>query len=102
MLTTVNVTRKNINEAGCSSTRCPVARAIRPLMRSDVYFYVYSTRCEVEDASGNNQSSMSMPKEVRRFIKSFDNNEDVQPFTFQIDIPDHLLRVAPNGAEETP
>lgn len=87
---TVEVTRRDIvNGRRRSCRHCPIALALGRLMATDNVF-VGDTRAGV----GETDLLFDLPEEAVRFIRDFDACEPVSPFTFTLDLPDELVRVA--------
>ena len=78
---TVNVTEKHISQGQSKVDCCPIALAIKELGISYVSvnqlkIYFYKDKYHTWDNS----------KEVINFIKEFDSNIPVKPFTFEMEI----------------
>lgn len=60
--------------------RCPVARAIRHVLKKNLFSVAVVAGIRV----GN--KSTAMPKRVLRFIQKFDRYEPVKPFSFRLPV----------------
>lgn len=79
----ITVTQKHIDEgliADCS--RCPVALAIREVFPYVDEILIRST--DVWLGKGENLIVKELPIGVRFFIRNFDNDKDVKPFSFEL------------------
>lgn len=87
---TINVTQKDIDEGipkNCYD--CPVARAIRKALKPDLVavrerFIHLHLRVEGSPGSTSKQAFITPPA-VRAFIDAFDEEQPVQPFTFELE-----------------
>jgi hypothetical protein len=97
MIKTISVTQQDI-DAGepCHSGNCPVARAIIGVI--DTHYDVMVGLDLIWFSYKNHTAKvcplMETPTKVAKFIENFDGNNTVKPFTFELDIPDHILRAA--------
>jgi hypothetical protein len=80
----VDVTQKDIDK-GCktNATHCPVARAGKRVFKCNVS--VTSLTLSVFSPHGGWQD-IPLPNEVGSFIRSFDRDKPVQPFSFNLDV----------------
>jgi hypothetical protein len=87
---TVNVTQKNIDEGKHHQCQfCPIAKALQdkgyPLAQVRTYYIdLYGPVTKMDQV-------LDTTKEIRSFITKFDNSEAVQPFTFELEVPDAAL-----------
>lgn len=85
MRLTVHVTEKHIREGRRSNCDlCPVALALKDASGKPWnvgYCGAYPADC---------RSNAFFPLEVTRFIRAFDAQISVEPFTFTLDLPDGL------------
>lgn len=85
MLIKVNVTQEHINRGiRFKPCLCPVALAIKSAMQQSVVVGIY------EAVVGT--TNVYLPIEVTRFINEFDLDlpTNVQPFSFNLEIPDEV------------
>lgn len=96
MKITVNVTQADIDAGmpgfGCD---CPVAlavhRALPHLPGAYVYSYGVATSAHLEaDPFGSVDVFADLPRAARDFITRFDGSEQVEPFSFELELPDEL------------
>lgn len=92
----IDVTNADIsNGVRLECTSCPVALAIdkllKPIFQASVHSgYIILYRHEFHNYN-DAEVIGSLDKSVRSFIKRFDINGYVEPFTFELDIPDKFL-----------
>lgn len=81
----VQVTQEHIN-AGCRNDggNCPVALAFLATFPEFELYHVYERSVVVE--YGGWQKSFDLPEEACEFIKNFDAQKDVDPFTFDLTV----------------
>lgn len=88
---TVNVTAEDIREGGrVDAFCCPVALALRRAVPPHVervgvtgaYAALWTPDC------GHRTTDVLLPDAARAFIDRYDDGHDVEPFTFEIEIPD--------------
>ena len=86
MATRISVTAEHIKNSCHSSRNCPVALAVRDLVKDgsvvDVFsecIYIDFVRCQ-------------SPREVRDFVSQYDYHNKAQPFEFELDIDEKYLR----------
>ena len=94
MLTTIEVTQEHINkgiqEHACA---CPVALAIAPLLRDGLRPHVFTDDVEIRSSDTRRRKGVVYPPEyVGRKIEQYDDDEGMEPFSFQMNIPEGLLR----------
>lgn len=96
MIKTINVTKRDLELGIPRNCRlCPVARAISRHLNKNTLVNVYPVLVQFV-----NNSSLELPPawnvylsyRVNRKITRYDDRSIVQPFTFEIDIPDWALR----------
>lgn len=89
MLVTVNVTQECIDDGERHAcTQCPIALALQPLVDGllGVERTTFTIRKDTHSATG------ALPHEARLFVAAFDNQLEVAPFSFELDIPDQYLK----------
>lgn len=104
MKVTINVTQEDIEEGQRGDCRsCPIALAINKCLKN-MYFCEIdgSVFADIYRVSNNRFVPQRMEtyiinlkdyiKQVKSFIKDFDESTPVSPFTFTVDIPDELLK----------
>jgi hypothetical protein len=88
--TTINVTQEHIDKGKkISCSNCPVALAIGERVTTESV-YVHPRFIYL----GKLMTERDLPKEAQRFIRRFDGEKEVEPFSFDLDIPDELLAEA--------
>jgi hypothetical protein len=81
MLKTITVTAQDIRSGQPKNSRgCPVALAMKRSTQAEVF-------CGVTVASVNG-GSVSLPLSATTFIRAFDHGDEVQPFSFTVEVPD--------------
>lgn len=73
-----------------SHEQCPVSLAINRVLGNDYHAVVSDSLISIETTGGLHAHSMWTPKVAGNFIRAFDNNVKVHPFTFDLDIPGYL------------
>lgn len=84
--------RHGVQESGHN---CPVALAVRKVVRSGTHVNVASSWVEVKPSSNSSRYSFpALPINVQRFIAVFDEHGAwaVEPFTFSLRIPRSVVR----------
>lgn len=106
MIVTINVTQGCIDHGiGGDCSVCPVALAIKPLLREGIF-----ARVQADDVKFTSWAYakikpqwVDLPDEVAEFIRDFDRVTEVEegttdhpfvPFTFELDIPPRFLKEA--------
>ena len=75
----INVTQQDIdNGLRCNQTHCPIAIAVYRC--AALSFAVYSINMRYKEFN------IQLPASVQEFIESFDNNKEVQPFSFEVNL----------------
>jgi hypothetical protein len=88
----INVTQEHISKGKrLACHECPVALAIAEVVKPE---HEVMVDCDI---SILNQSAgilwdAEYPPEVEEFIRAFDGDQPVEPFSFELDIPRDLLR----------
>jgi len=81
---TINVTKTGIKKGTSNYASCPIARALRAKGFKDVGvgavygWFVYK--------GIRNNAYYYWPKKVTEFIRKFDSNKQVSPFTFKVKV----------------
>jgi hypothetical protein len=77
----IEVGQEDIDQ-GCkaSASYCPIARAVGRVIRGPVS--VGAIWITLED------STVYLTDEARQWVWDFDNDRDVEPFSFEIDVPE--------------
>jgi hypothetical protein len=87
--TTINVTQEHIDKGKKGKCReCPIALAVQEKCISEISVGVISGAIFFDDDS---HPASEMAVEAIRFVWAFDLNGKVEPFSFDLDIPDELL-----------
>ena len=79
--------REHAEELAC---RCPIARALHRLgEHPDVGVYQELGNYNGEFVIGRQplESGPKLPPEANSFVVAFDSREDVQPFSFEVELP---------------
>lgn len=100
MVVTIDVTAEDIAEGKqIICTACPVARAINRRLAPGWEAAVGSGEYVLDPETWSDHCSVEglLPPAASEFILAFDLGRPVAPFSFQLDLPDYLLR-----AEEVP
>jgi hypothetical protein len=94
----INVTDEDIENGQPGDCQlCPIALAIRPLLRSDLQPKVRSNGIAFHGAD-HRGLSIPLPSEAKDFICDFDDEDcSISPITFNLDIPDQYLKEAHNA-----
>ena len=97
MITTVHVTQEDIDQGKPrEACGCPIVHAVRRVCKAT---YIAATHGEVVLTDHNSYIEdedtrfVPLPEDATLFMAKFDNRMEVQPFSFQIDIPDQYLAV---------
>jgi hypothetical protein len=102
MKKTIRVTQEHIDRgAKLSTRRCPIALALEEdadLKKLEArvgatrlwrWLGVYEANVDDSDIADSNIVTIcSIPLKAEQFVKAFDGGEFVQPFEFEIDLPD--------------
>lgn len=84
----VQVTQKDINDGRRRDCyECPIARALKRVLRPGVYVAVKFSEFCLNTCSNN----YKLPREACDFIDKFDDRLEVFPFKFTVDIPEEHL-----------
>lgn len=87
----VKVTQRHINNGvQIIPDRCPVARAIRAVVKRSVDVQVGSWDVSLEYKG--KIINRKLRQKARDFIQAFDIGEEVQPIEFSLNIPKQLLK----------
>jgi hypothetical protein len=98
MITTIRVTEEHIRKGRAKDCRaCPVALAIEDVVRPDLMVWVDSKSVELIDPGlvECNVFGARITDEVADRIQKFDFDGIMQPFAFDLDIPQEFLRGEP-------
>ncbi|HWI58635.1 MAG TPA: hypothetical protein VNZ22_15525 [Bacillota bacterium] len=89
------VTQEDIKHGRrCDPDCCPVARAL--LRAGLAHLGVVGTTVLITDAN-QQTTALPLPGAVKEWILDFDGNQPVQPFSFELALPDESLRQPSNG-----
>jgi len=79
------VTQKDIDK-GLKSTcyYCPVALAFKRKIKSEIPCGVAVNAKNIHHFHGKSWDRYNLPKEAKKFIQRFDNDQSVKPFSFEI------------------
>ena len=102
MVVTIDVTGEDIL-AGCRyvSDNCPVARAVQRHVRSDILVSIYDIACfqrlRKDGKPDRHYRNVTVecpayPPKAYLWVKAFDAGALVEPFTFDLDIPDEFIK----------
>lgn len=100
MLVKIQVTQEDINNGikfKCES--CPVALAIKRLLKPNVKVLVGDIISFMTNDSSEWKDVVT-PERVWDFLVQFDNKRPVQPFSFELDIPEDILCSIPKLTQE--
>ena len=94
----ISVTKEDIRHGQkCNRYKCPIAlAAMRSLYRSSANYCVqvgftpFGTASEIAVWCDDRWHSVLLPKNVHRFMATFDRGGKVKPFDFDLEIPDVL------------
>jgi hypothetical protein len=88
MKITVSVTQEDIDK-GCKGdyTACPIQRAVA----RQVDARVEVTESEITFEKNYHWDGVTTPIVARDFIRSYDGNEQVAPFSFELEIPEGVV-----------
>lgn len=86
----VDVTQEDIfNGVKCSSSRCPVAQALKKIVKPEFYFSVGISNFTLMSTSPFKILAEGVvSSETKDFIKDFDRGFKVKPFSFDLTIPE--------------
>lgn len=113
MLITVKVEERHV-AGGCrvSPWNCPVARAVAEHVAENVLVAVTGESIafyppEARDPDGSQRTAVTAHHRVatpglRRIVVEFDNHAFMEPFSFDVEVPDELLRPAADFVLPTP
>ena len=81
----IKVTQKDIDK-GLKSTcyYCPVALAFKRKIKSEIPCGVAVNAKNIHHFHGKSWDRYNLPKEAKKFIQRFDNDQSVKPFSFEI------------------
>lgn len=92
MLTKVEVTQEDIDNGKMKSCDfCPVALAVNRVIRPQRDAQVYACIVIIRHEEGQRGGFPSLPLAAQEFIENFDDERDVEPFSFALNIPDWAL-----------
>lgn len=98
MRLTVSVTQDHIDQGAPSEPEyCPVALALFEVLRVPegtpaLRLSVGSTQVELSrDWPDERAADVELPDEAQAFITDFDDTGAVEPFSFELDVPDEVL-----------
>jgi hypothetical protein len=97
MKVTVQVTRDDIRRGQPEKCQyCPIAHALRRVIKPECGFLVTEFWVAIYPTIHTSGPSYDarLPLFAHLFVKSFDNCEQVEPITFDLDIPEEYLKVA--------
>lgn len=82
----IDVTQEDINKGGISAFRCPIARACQRATRMRAYVICEEVVIyrDTRDLSGRR---FRLPPKACEFYHAFDNEEHVEPFSFDLVAP---------------
>lgn len=85
---TISVTQQHIDHGvQGSACNCPIANAITEALDLSHYIYAVVTGEQLRlVARFARVTQYYLPKEAREFIKHYDNNQPVTPFTFELEL----------------
>jgi hypothetical protein len=91
MIVTIKVTQGHIRQ-GCRQNCefCPIALAVIPFIKK-TYRLTVGQAINIRDAGGKLLWYIFLERIASNFIRLFDMAEPVEPFEFQIDIPEIYL-----------
>lgn len=93
MWTKIKVTKADIDKGvRCKSRLCPIARAVRKIVKRDVMVEVTGRWISLGTDPRDNDAYV--PKSAGTFIANFDDGKKVKPFCFSANIPQKFLREA--------
>lgn len=82
---TVKVTQAHIDTSTRrDGTRCAVGNAIKEVIDSNVHVM----RCAIFIGSEEDCKMVAMPESVANFIDAYDDEQEVQPFEFELEVPE--------------
>lgn len=90
-MTIIRVTHEHIAKGDNYCRTCPVALAIREVLASEWRVDVRTFQSEFVSAEGIIEHVANHPPGVTDFIDAFDDEGQVSPFSFPLDIPAHML-----------
>jgi hypothetical protein len=89
-MTTIEVTAADIEPHSHHCTRCPTALAIARVVRLGVTVAVGYAHCDLIGRQGD-LTTLNLPDDQIERISRFDRTEDMEPHTFELDIPAEYL-----------
>jgi len=94
MVITVKITECHIATGlRRSSSCCPVALAVKSLLKQECFVSVHSKSVGFYDTVSQPVVSV-LPGQAHEFILAFDENMEVEPFSFDLEIPDNMIKAA--------
>lgn len=97
----IKVTEDDIkigNRKDCKT--CPIAQALSKLMKDGVVVKVRIVIADIFEVNGKRRWR-KLPELASEFILRYDSGEIPQPFEFELDIPEELLKCPPSPQSDS-
>lgn len=95
MPTTVDVSEQVIARSVRGNPEsCMISNALNPLLRAEATAYTSKCRVLLDHRDWGVKASIPLPEDVRAKVHAFDCGSPVAPFSFELDVPEYLLKGA--------
>ena len=89
---TIHVTQEDIDQGIPEApTACPIwyalTRQLTFAAKEDPFFEVNGDEIEFYDDAGRPPQKVPLPDAAQLFVQAFDNEDDVEPFAFELELP---------------
>jgi hypothetical protein len=92
MKQTINVTARDIKYGRrCDGQSCPIARAVLRTKwgkDSEAYNFTVAAKSIIRFYLNRTPDRIDLPQEANEFVRRFDRNQPVEPFSFTIEVPE--------------
>jgi len=95
----VEVTQNHIDNGAGGCRNCPVALAVNSHLKAgycasagNCTLKIFSVQGYVGDYDGHAIHACTMPEAARTFIRAFDREAAVNPISFELELPEGLLK----------
>jgi hypothetical protein len=73
-------------------SECPVAKAFHKVLKEENEITTLSWVTLIDKKNSGESTSILHPESVQQSIAAYDRDEGMHPFSFEVEIPDHLLK----------
>lgn len=92
-MTNVKVSHEHIsNGEQKKCDKCPIALALNSILKPNLHVLVAVATILVDDVDGRTLACLSLPGTAARFALAFDKGLLVEQFSFDMEIPQNLLK----------